>query len=260
MKSFLLVLPGVSAAAGLALAAVLGLASPAAGAQAQAKPAAAPTLSIEVTDRGGDPLDEVSVAVTGPVDRSGTTGEKGTIVFRAMRAGTYRLRFEHDGFVTLERDVVMTAKPATISVALTAVPEPEAQPDPEPSPPPAPGPADAPVREVAPRMLSVPDFAERNLIRREPHLATLIACAEGGTARLLQIRDPLEHQLHDEVDEILYVIAGAGILHLDARDTKIDAGFFALIPRGVPHTLRRQGRHPLVALSVLTGTPCMEEP
>jgi hypothetical protein len=228
------------------------------GALAQARPAAAqPTLSIEVTDRTGEALGDISVVVTGPVERSGTTTEKGTILFRALRAGTYRLRFEHDAFVTLEREVVMTAKPATISVALTPVPMPEAPPEPPPDPEPAPAEPPA-ARDVAPRTLSIPDFLDRNLIGAEPHRSTLLGCAEGGTARLLQIRDPLEGQQHDDLDEILYVVAGAGVLRIDTRDTKVGPGFFALVPRGVSHSLRRQGRNPLIALSVLTGEPCVE--
>jgi hypothetical protein len=262
MKYLFFVLPRRQAAAGLALAAALVMPAAAGHAQAPAKPAAAgPTLSIDVTDRGGEPLGDVSVVVTGPVDRSGTTGEQGAIVFRAMRAGTYRLRFEHEGFVTLERDVVMTAKPATISVALTSLPAPGPQPEPELPAEREPEPGSAPAaRDLTPRMLSIPDFLDKHLIGGEPHRSTLLGCADGGTARLLQIRDPLEHQLHDDLDEILYVVAGAGVLRIDARDTRIGPGFFALVPRGVTHSLRRQGRNPLIALSVLTGEPCVAEP
>lgn len=240
----------------LVLAAIVPCALGTAHAQTPARPAATLTLSIEVTDRSGETVGDVAVSATGPVERSGTTSEKGAIMFRAMRAGTYRLRFEHVGFVTLERDVVMTAKPATVTVALTPVPEPESEPDAEPEPdePPAAGPP----RDVAPRTLSIPDFLDKNMIASEPHRATLLGCAEGGTARLLQVRDPLEQQLHDELDEILYIVAGAGVLRIDTRDTKVGPGFFALVPRGVPHSLRRQGRNPLIALSVLAGEPCVE--
>jgi hypothetical protein len=228
-------------------------------AQAPAKPAAAgPTLSIEVTDRAGESLGDVSVAVTGPVDRSGTTSENGAIVFRAMRAGTYRLRFEHDHFVTLERDVVIGAKPASISAALTPLPEPDVPPEPPPAPQPPPD-AAPPPRDIAPRTLSIPDFLDKHLIGGEPHRSTLLGCADGGTARLLQVRDPLEDQQHAGLDEILYIVAGAGVLRIENQDTKVTPGFFALVPRGVPHSIRREGRNPLIALSILMGEPCEED-
>jgi mannose-6-phosphate isomerase-like protein (cupin superfamily) len=226
---------------------------------APAKPAAAaPTLSIEVTDRTGESLVDVSVAVTGPVDRSGTTTEKGALVFRGMRPGTYRLRFEHEDFLTLERDVVMAAKPAAIAVALTPLAEPASPPEPStaPDPPDTPG---KPPRDIAPRTLSIPDFLDKNLIGGEPQRTTLLACADGGTSRLLQIRDPLEDQQHAGLDEILYIVAGAGVLSIDDQETKVTPGFFALVPRGVTHSIRRQGRNPLIALSVLTGEPCEED-
>jgi mannose-6-phosphate isomerase-like protein (cupin superfamily) len=232
--------------------------------QAPAKPrpakpaAAAPTLSIDVTDRSGESLVDVAVAVTGPVDRSGTTTEKGAVVFRGMRPGTYRLRFEHEDFVSLERDVVMTAKPATLSVALTPLPEPAAPLEPSEAPDP-PDTAGRPPRDIAPRTLSIPDFLDKNLIGGEPQRTTLLACADGGTARLLQIRDPLEDQQHAGLDEILYIVAGAGVLRIDDLETKLTPGFFALVPRGMTHSMRRQGRNPLIALSVLTGEPCEED-
>ncbi|MGH8168750.1 MAG: carboxypeptidase-like regulatory domain-containing protein, partial [Woeseiaceae bacterium] len=79
------------------------------------------TLTVEVTDKSGNRLADVHVAAAGPVDRSADTGENGSIAFRSMRAGTYRLRFEHEGFTTLERELVMrSGQPATVSVALSA--------------------------------------------------------------------------------------------------------------------------------------------
>jgi len=222
------------------------------------KPAPGLTLSIEVTDRQGAVLPGVAVAVAGPAERSGATSEKGSILFRTMRAGTYRLRFEHEDFVTLEREVVMRAgQPATVTVALTPAPEPPPPPEPLPAPEP-PGPAPREPRDVAPRTLSIPDFLDKNLIAGEPHRVIVLGCAEGGTARLLQIRDPLDDQEHADLDELLYIVAGAGTLNMGSQETKVGPGFFALVPRGVRHSLRRQGRNPLIAMSVLAGEPCEE--
>src|SRR5689334_3177894 len=96
-----------------------------ASAQTPAPPrTAAPssTLSVQVTDKSGNGLSNVAVALAGPVDRTGTTAPEGSVASRSMRAGTYRLRFEHEGFITLEREVVLARGPADVSVALNPAP------------------------------------------------------------------------------------------------------------------------------------------
>ena len=230
-----------------------------AAAQEKPKPRPAPstvTATVQVTDRQGEPLNDVHVTLTGPVERSGTSAGKGTVVFRTLRAGTYRLRFERDDVITLEREIVLRAgQPADVSVALSAAPAAaDAPPPPVPAeaPPPDPPAVD---RAVDPRLLSLPDVIVKNLIRSEPQRTLPLACAQGGTARLLQIRDPFEGQVHSEVDEILYVVAGAGAIRIRNQDTKVSPGHFALVPRGVAHSLRREGRNPLILLSIFAGAP-----
>lgn len=229
------------------------------GAFAQGQPrarAASVQLSVEVTDRSGSPVADVQVALAGPVDRSGTTGANGAVVFQTVRAGTYRLRFERDDFTTLEREVIVSGRqPVNLSVALTPAP------DEKPAPPPAPvAPVEPPVVVKAePRVLSIPDFLDRNLVRSEPQKVSLLGCAQGGTARLLQVRDPLDGQLHADVDELLYVVAGDGAVRMENQETKVSAGYFALVPRGAQHSIRRQGRNPLILLSILAGAPCTDE-
>ena len=213
-------------------------------------------MSVQFTDRSGNPIGDVAVRVGCPVDRSGSTGQDGAVGFRSMRAGTYRLRFERDWFTTLEREVVMRNQAADVSVALTAAPSKPAPVAPAPEPPPPP-----PVRTpkaVEPHNLSLPDYVVKNMIGSEPVKTSLVACAEGGTAVLLQIRDPLSDRQHAEADELLYVVAGSGILRMRNQDTKMGPGHFALVPRGMTHSLRRDGRTPMVLLSVLAGPACTE--
>ena len=222
---------------------------------------ASATLSVEVTDRSGNRLSDVQVAVGGPVDRTGNTDNDGRIVFRSMRAGTYRLRFERSNYVTLEREIVMRgAVPAEVSAALSAAPEKTVAPIPEPAPAPVPAPAPkASNRVVEPRSLSIPDFLDSNLIGGgEPQRTTLLACAEGGTARLVQVRDPLNDQQHADADEMLYVVAGSGVVRMRNQETRMNPGHFALVPRGVPHSIRREGRNPLIVVSIFAGPPCAE--
>jgi mannose-6-phosphate isomerase-like protein (cupin superfamily) len=218
-------------------------------------------LAVEVTDRTGNPLSNVQVALAGPVERSGETADDGTVAFRALRAGTYRLRFEHEGFTPFEREVVITRSGrADLSVALTPAeaeeekaPEPAAD-TPAPTPPPP-----APTVIAEPRTLSLLDFLDKNMVRSsEPMRTSILGCAQGGTAQLVQVRDPLQNELHGDVDELVYVIAGEGTLTLDGKDTRVSAGYFAIVPRGTPHQVVRQGRNPLIFMSVLAGAPCTE--
>src|SRR5712692_7737315 len=75
----------------------------------QARPAATPTVTVQVTDSSGLPLPNVHVTAEGPVSRDGVTDEAGSLRFSNMRAGAYRLRFTREGSITLERDITVRA-------------------------------------------------------------------------------------------------------------------------------------------------------
>jgi mannose-6-phosphate isomerase-like protein (cupin superfamily) len=222
-----------------------------------ANPPAASTLAIQATDKSGNGIQGVAVAVSGPVERSGVTGADGSVSFRSMRAGTYRLRFEHEKYLTLEREVMMRGA-SDVSVALNPAP-----PKPVAAPPPpqqaAPVAEQRKLRPVEPRTLSIPDFLDKNTIRSsEPQRASLIACTDGGTARTLQVREPLNNQQDDTADQLLYVVAGEGTVRVKDQSYKADAGWFALIPRGVSHSISRAGRNPLFLMMVAMGAPCTD--
>ncbi len=87
-------------------------------------------LAVQATDKSGNGIQGVAVAVSGPVERSGMTSSDGSISFRSMRPGTYRVRFEHEDYITLEREVIMRGA-SDVSVALNpAPPKPVAPPPP----------------------------------------------------------------------------------------------------------------------------------
>ena len=231
--------------------------TPAAPPKSAPRPSAtASSLAVQVTDKSGSGLGEIAVTVTGPVDRAGTTAADGTISFRSMRAGTYRLRFEHERFITLERELMIRGQAADVAVALNPAPLKTAPPPPPPQP--APAPVARPTRAVEPRSLSIPDFLDKNLIGSEPQKTTILACTDGGTARLLQVKDPMNNQQNAESDQLLYVVAGAGNVRVRDQDNKAGPGWFTLIPRGVTHSIRRDGRNPMIALTVQLGTACVE--
>ena len=228
-----------------------------------ARPASRPTtsssssaLSVTVTDKSGNGIGDVNVAVNGPVDRSGRTAADGSVAFRTMRAGTYRLRFENERYITLEREVVVGARASDVTVALNPAPVPK--PVVAPPAPVAPPPVQKSSRTVEPRTLSMSDFLEKNLIGSEPQKTSLFACTDGGTARVLQIKEPLTNHVNADADEVFYVVAGGGSVRVRDLDYKAGPGLFLLIPRGVPVGARREGRNPLIALTVTMGAACTD--
>lgn len=242
----------------LTLALLLGSSGTVAAAGQARKPAqpARPSMTITVTDLEGKTLPGVQVTASGPVDRAAATDESGTVTFRNMRAGTYRLRFEHEAFVTLEREVTQGARALPVNVSLSAAPSQPVEPEPEdkvegttgtvPAPVPPPGP---------PTRVSIPDFFEQNYLGSAPSQTSLVGCVPAMTTQLLQLREPLGEHTHDDVDEVLYVVGGDGTHRIAGIDYPLSAGVLATVPRGVPHSIERRGRNPLVLLSI-TSEPC----
>ncbi|MEO8519750.1 MAG: carboxypeptidase regulatory-like domain-containing protein [Acidobacteriota bacterium] len=238
---------------GLLLAVLLGFAPLP---QTQRRPATAArttgqvALAVRVSDPADGPIGGVKVTLDGPTHRQATT-EGGRIAFENLPAGTYRLRFERDGFVTLEREVVgRGGTPIDVKVTLTPAPEPPAPP-PAVAPPPPPPPSDA-----APIALDLPAFIEKNYIGRDARKISPLGCAEDTTATLIQLHEPLAEHTHATAEEFLYVIAGQGSVRIEARDQALTAGVFVLVPRGLSHAVTVSGKSPLVLLSIRPGEGC----
>ena len=224
-------------------------------------------MAVLVTDRSGDPVEGVAVTVTGPAEREAKSDVGGNVVVRNMGEGTYRLRFEHPRFITLEREVTMQAgKALRTTVALSAAPSREAAreeaaaekkeekeqaaPSP-PSEPKLPPPGSQP-----PTFVSIPDVFESNPIGREASRTSIVGCAGVTTTTLIQLRDPLTEHMHADADEAIYVVAGEGIQRIAGRDVELTPGTLAMVPRGTAHAIEREGSRVLVLLSVLSGPPC----
>jgi mannose-6-phosphate isomerase-like protein (cupin superfamily) len=220
-----------------------------------AAPAAATTTAtVTVTDRSGAPISDARVVLTGDLDRSGSTQSNGTVRFDTIRAGTYRARIEKDGFVVLEREFEWRAgQPApTPSVALSPAPA-AATPPP---PPPAAKPMTLPP-PGQPVTLDVPGYVEKNFIAgSQPQKISSVGCSGLANTVLWQIREPWENRQHDSADAMLYVIGGEGTLRLGGRDSSLEAGSFASVPRGMSYSLARRGRNPLIVLATLAGEGC----
>jgi len=213
------------------------------------------TITVLVTSMDGKPLPEVWVKASGPVDREGATDPSGTVTFANVTAGAYRLRFEHEKFITLERDVTLVAgRPLKTTVALNAAPPPPPPPKVEAPPPPVtpPGPSGS----YPPMSVDIPDLFEKNFIGSAPVKRSPIGCTESSTSTLMQLREPLADHAHADADELIYVVAGEGTHKVAGREHPLSGGVFAIVPRGITHGIVRRGRQPLVIISTLSGQPC----
>lgn len=222
-----------------------------ASAQTQRRGGGAATLAVVVTDQAGAPVSNALVTVQGAAERSART-EQGRIAFENIPAGNYRLRFDREGFIPLERELAARAgAPTEVKVTLTPAPPVKPVPCVEP-----PKPATAPADAVSPMAMDLLGFIEKNYIGREPGKTSQISCTPGGTASLIQVREPLEAHAHADADEFLYVIAGAGAVRIGERVEQLQSGVLMLVPRTAQHVLTARGRSPLVMLSIKAGEKC----
>jgi mannose-6-phosphate isomerase-like protein (cupin superfamily) len=206
------------------------------------------TFAVYVSDPAGKPITGVKVTLDGPAQRSSTT-ESGRVAFENLPTGTYHVRFEHDAFETLDQDVVARGtKVIDVKVTLVPLPKPVPQPPPPPEPPPP--------ANVKPVAIDMPSLIEKNYVGKASGKISPIACGSEGTATLVQINDPLSDQRHADGDEFLYVISGQGNASLAGVQEPLGPATFVMVPRGVPHTLTRTGRSPLVMLAVRAGEKC----
>ena len=165
------------------------------------------SMRVHVTNGTGLLLGGVRVTAQGPTSREGVTGEDGALRFVNLTPGTYRLRFAHDKFITLERDVSARTAETAVDVTLSAAPEPPPKP---PAPPPAapPPPAPKPAPPVGdPKTVGIPRFRDSNFIGapREGFRAGLNPERIPG---FISSGSPASHI--QTGDEWLYVVAAEG--------------------------------------------------
>ena len=217
--------------------------------QPRRAPARTATLAIFVADPAGTPIPNVLVTVEGAASRS-TRTEGGRIAIEELPAGRYTVRFEREGFVTVERDLVAAGgKPINVKVTLKPLPAP-------PAAPPPPGPPRKPTIEAKPAVFDVPGVIEKEFVGRSAGKTTALACGNDGNAALIQLNQPLQPHSHDDADEFIYVVAGEGSASLQGTAQKLRAGTLLFVPRGTPHGLTAAGRNPLIVLSTRAGGGC----
>jgi len=219
------------------------------------------TALLFITEGSGRTIENVTVSVMGPVDRDVKSPASGATRVEGLRAGTYRVRFAHEKFITFEKEIIWRAGTAAPEMSITLNPAPTLPPAPAPAPAVfAPPTASAPrllPQPGTPKTLGIPEFLEKNFITgREPQKESLIGCSGLGQALLWQIREPWNSRQHESADGMFYVVAGEGRLRLGEREFTVSSGAFAVVPRGTTYNLSRSGRNPLMVLAVLSGAPC----
>lgn len=232
---------------------------PAPATQKPRRPAApaATAIAVTVTDSTGRTIEGATVTAMGPVDRNGVTDGNGMLRLLNLRPGTYRVRFDADGYVSFEREVVTRAGVRSYDVSARLNEAPKVEPPPPPS---APEPEAAPMTlppPGSPKTMTLLDWLDQNFIsNREPQKESIVGCSGLSQALVWQIRDPWSGRQHESADGMFYVIGGEGTLRLDERDAELAAGSFAVVPRDTTYAFTRRGRNPLIVLAVLSGAPC----
>ena len=207
------------------------------------------TLAINVTDPEGKGIPNVNVAIQGAATRT-TRTEGGRIALEGLPAGAYRLRFDREGYVPLEREFTARAgQVVDVKVTLNPLPPPPAPPEPPPPPP-------KPAYTAKPAAIDILQVIDKQFVGRAPGRTTPLSCSGEVESTLIQLNQPLAEHAHEDADEVFYVIAGEGNATYSGQQQRLKAGIYLFVPRGTPHTLTQSGRNPLIVLSTRSGAPC----
>jgi mannose-6-phosphate isomerase-like protein (cupin superfamily) len=228
---------------------------PAPGRARQAPPAGPKlTLTVMVTALDGKTLPDVVVKASGPVDRETPTDSSGLVNFANMSSGTYRLRFEHEGFITFEKEVSLSAKPLRASASLSAAPP--APPPPRPEPAPAPITQPVAPGDYQPNVANFLSWLDSSFIGRAPSKRLASGCTATATTTMIQTNEAIAERTRPDTDETIYVVAGEGTLRMGGREHALSAGSLVTAPRGTTLSITRRGSRPLMFVSTLSGPPC----
>jgi mannose-6-phosphate isomerase-like protein (cupin superfamily) len=215
------------------------------------------TATVTVSDPSGQNLPDTSVTVTGPTEHEGRTAANGTVHFAGLRAGDYRVRLEHEGYVTLEREItIKSGQPARVEVALSAAPPP-APPPPAPKPVATSGPDHAPLPQAD---FDITAYLEKNYLTSGAQRVKSIACSPTDSVELVQTNDAYALAASADKQFVIVTIAGRGHVTAGGRTMSLDArsGTTVTIPKEVGFEATREGNRPLVFVLVRMGQGCEE--
>jgi hypothetical protein len=212
------------------------------------------TATVSVTDATGQTLPETTVTMSGPTERDGRTAANGTLHFAGLQPGDYRVRFEREGYITLERELTIKAQPARIDASLSPAPPP-------PAPPPAPKPAvtAGPGHDPLPQVdFDITAYLEKNYLSSGAQRVESIACSPTDSVDLVQTNESYTSAAAGARQLVLVTIAGRGHVTAGGRTMSVDArsGTTVTIPRDVGFEATREGNRPLVFVLVQFGEGC----
>jgi len=211
-------------------------------------------VTVSATDGAGLGVSGVHVTVNGPVTRDGTTVSDGSFRALALKPGDYRLRFEHERFVTLERLVtVKGGQPTDVDVMLSRAPE-KAQTEPPPPPPTAEPRASAPLPEAA---FDVTSYLEKEYLKSGANRVKSIACSASDSVSLVQTTTSYASAAGKR-QLVLVAIAGQGRVNVGTKSERIDSrsGSTVTVPENTGFEAAREGKSTLVFVLVEIGKGC----
>ena len=212
-------------------------------------------VAISVTDGVGLGISGVHVTVSGPVTRDGMTVSDGSLRALGLKPGTYRFRFEHERFITLERDVVVRGgQPTDVDVTLSRAAE---KPKEEPAPAPPPAAAERRSAPLPAATFDVTNYLEREYLKTGPSRIKSIACSASDSVNLVQTTSSYaaaagKRQL------VIVAIAGQGRVTVGGRSSAIDSrsGTTVVVPENAGFEATREGKSTLVFVAVSIGEGC----
>ena len=208
----------------------------------------------------GNTLPGILVELRGTAERRDTTNESGQTNFPSLPLGPYRFRFSGDAVTTLDKEVTLQAgKPQQIDVNLDPAPAPKEVVklvQVEAPAPPAPEPAAPPGPVGSPQVTSVVTLLDKELERKQPRRESVLSCSGTTRTSLLQLNAEQPARLYESAESVFYVVAGEGTLRIGDKESKLEAGAFASVPRATNFVLARRGKNPFILLAILSGEPC----
>jgi mannose-6-phosphate isomerase-like protein (cupin superfamily) len=214
------------------------------------------SLTVMVTALDGKTLPDTVVKASGPVDREAPTDPSGLVTFANMSPGTYRLRFEREGFITFEKEVSLAAgKPLRASASLSAAPPPPSPPKADPAPA-QPAAQPVPAGNYQPNVANFESWIDSSFIGRAPSKRLVAGCTASATSAMVQTNESIAERTRGDADETIYVVAGEGSIRMSGRDHALSASSFVIIPRGTTHSITRRGSRPLMFVSTVSGPAC----
>ena len=174
-------------------------------------------------------------------------------------AGTYRVRFAHEGFYTFEKELDLARRHGRAGDGRHAERRRRRRRPPPPPPPAEPAKSDLSLPPPwQPKTMALPDYIERTSSpARKPQKENLVGCSGVGQSVLWQVREPWADRQHDSADAHDLRRRRRGPLRLGrASEFTVAAGSFAVVPRGTSYSFTRRGRNPLIVLAILAGAPC----